>query len=283
MLYDGYLKAVADKFDKHFSDIAAYHNFELGNEFEVALCQVLRRILPDRFGVCRGFIVTRDGKRAGDDIIIFNREHFGTLRLLDQNDFSRLEAIPVETVCAYIEAKHTVSLEGDGGQSLNKALSQVAAVKALPRRKISYNEISPGMGLHPDDYQIRVPKGWPDDRNPMFTCVWSRQVRLKEKDNILDDPQAISNALSQLHPQSNPTLCPDLIALGPKTIVLPLFQDAGGRGYVSPFFIPTNSTYTVQVTDVGFAIGICSILYALERIQTDSLSWQQLIADGLGK
>ena len=109
MFYDGYLQTVATRFDAFFREISAEYNFDNGPEFEIALCKALRVVLPSRFGVCRGFVTTAGGDAVGDDIIIFHRERFGTLRLLEQDTFAQKEKIPLETVCAYIEAKHTLS------------------------------------------------------------------------------------------------------------------------------------------------------------------------------
>src|SRR5580704_5209058 len=134
MLYDNWLSDVARRFQQRFDEIKATYNFDNGPEFEIALCEVLREILPRRFGVCRGFVVGRNGERAGDDIIVFDAQHFPTIRAL-ATDLSRKESIPAEAVLAYIEAKHTLRVEGDeaAGQSLAKALCQVDAVKGISR------------------------------------------------------------------------------------------------------------------------------------------------------
>src|SRR5581483_5839792 len=100
-LYKGYVANVARRFDEALSQIAANHNLELGGEFEIALCRTLRNALPHRYGVCRGFVVNAEGDAAGDDIIIYDRARFPTLRALGDEDFSRLENIPIEAVYAY--------------------------------------------------------------------------------------------------------------------------------------------------------------------------------------
>ena len=101
MAYSDYLSDFARRFATKFDEIAAHHNMELGDEFEIAVCEALRIVLPNRFGVCRGFIVNNAGAKAGDDIIIvFDREGYPTLRLLPQDTFGRLEDIPAEAVCA---------------------------------------------------------------------------------------------------------------------------------------------------------------------------------------
>src|SRR6266498_5826443 len=130
LLYGDFVRNMARRFDEALSEIESTYNFELGDEFEIAICNTLRRILPHRFGICRGYVVNRDGEVAGDDIIIYERIRFPTARLLGE-DYSRKEKVPIEAVFAYIEAKHTLQLVGDGGSSLLNALRQAGAVKAL--------------------------------------------------------------------------------------------------------------------------------------------------------
>jgi len=66
VLYNNWLHGVATRFQKKFDDISAEFNFELGPEFEIAICKVLQDLLPRRFGVCRGFVVGQSGDLAGD-------------------------------------------------------------------------------------------------------------------------------------------------------------------------------------------------------------------------
>jgi hypothetical protein len=46
LMYNDYLRTVAERFASRFTDIAAEFSFELGMEFEITLCRVLRQILP---------------------------------------------------------------------------------------------------------------------------------------------------------------------------------------------------------------------------------------------
>jgi len=79
MSYADYLRTFAGEFQGRFEKIVSMHNFDLGDEFEIAVCKVIRLILPHRYGVCRGFIVNDSGDSAGDDILIYDREEFPTL------------------------------------------------------------------------------------------------------------------------------------------------------------------------------------------------------------
>jgi hypothetical protein len=75
-LYRGYLSTVARRFEAALISIEAIYSFGFGDEFELVLCEVIRSILPNRFGVCRGFVVTHDDKTAGDDVIIYDQSIF---------------------------------------------------------------------------------------------------------------------------------------------------------------------------------------------------------------
>ena len=61
--YNDYIRKVSSRFNAHLDEIAAYYNFDLGNEYEIAICKALRATLPERFGICRGFVVTAEGKK----------------------------------------------------------------------------------------------------------------------------------------------------------------------------------------------------------------------------
>jgi|ERR1019366_520635 hypothetical protein len=165
-LYNDWLPQVAQRFQQKFESIQVAHNFDLGNEFEVAVAEVLREILPRRFGVCRGFVVARNGERAGDDIIVFDAQAFPTLRAL-ATDLSRKEAVPAEAVLAYIEAKHTLHVEGEErvGQSLAKATSQVDLVKRIPRPAVEHHQLIRGVNLL-GTFNLKPPADFPASAIP---------------------------------------------------------------------------------------------------------------------
>lgn len=166
LMYNEYLRKVAERFASRFADIAAEFSFELGVEFEITLCRVLRQVLPQRYGICRGFVVTRDGETHDDDIIIYDRDGFSTLRMVEQEGFERRESIPLEAVYAYIEAKHTLHLQGDDHQSITKACQQVAAVKSLQRRPVPWSYLDPY--LTHQHANVSTPPYWPPTRNQLI-------------------------------------------------------------------------------------------------------------------
>ena len=106
--YNDIIVNISRRFESELEYMSSIYNFDLGDEFEIAVCHVLRKILPIKYGICRGFVVDKSKNIAGDDIIIYDRMNFPNLRFLGQeDDYARKNQIPVEAVYAYIEAKHT--------------------------------------------------------------------------------------------------------------------------------------------------------------------------------
>jgi hypothetical protein len=89
VLYNNWLNDVAKRFQKKFDDVSAEFNFDLGPEFEIAICKVLQDLLPRRLGVCREFVVGRSGDLAGDR----------SIRATSEEDNSALGAAPLTRMC----------------------------------------------------------------------------------------------------------------------------------------------------------------------------------------
>jgi hypothetical protein len=278
--YNNYLRTVATRFSSLFDEIAAQYNFDYGDEFEIVLCRALRTVLPQRFGICRGFVISADSTSAGDDIVIYDRDRFPTLRLLPQNCYDRKEYIPVEAVCAYIEAKHTLSINGQGSQSLFKACSQVAAVKRIPREGTPLNAIDP--------YAVNLAfsasrPNWPSILNPMFGAVFARRVRSEQAQTILDDPESVRNALIGIEVQVSPF--PDLIVAGDSNVILPFVKDDDTETITMHAPFRTEELTKPQVfraDGLAFAIGVCTLLYALDTLRLGRMPWPKIISEGLG-
>src|SRR5690348_3133356 len=111
MIYRNYVRTLSSRFEGMLNSIGAVYGFDYGDEFEFVLLETLRPLLPWQYGVCRGHLITQSGKQAGDDIIIFDRLRFPTLQLRGSGSY-RKEHVPIEAAYAYIEAKHTLVLEG---------------------------------------------------------------------------------------------------------------------------------------------------------------------------
>jgi len=70
--YNEYVELLSDKFLSRLVDILPDYNFDYGIEFEIALCDIFRSFLPEKYGICRGHIVDFNGDNVGDDIIIYD-------------------------------------------------------------------------------------------------------------------------------------------------------------------------------------------------------------------
>ncbi|HEY5744833.1 MAG TPA: DUF6602 domain-containing protein [Chryseolinea sp.] len=126
LAYDNYIVRLSKKIDARLSEIEAGYNFDLGDEYEIAICHLLSDILPKKFGICRGFLVSRFGKKIGDDVIIYDRLRHPTLRSSIGENFHLKDQIPVDAVYAYLECKHTLD-----SNTLVKSTAQVRSAKKL--------------------------------------------------------------------------------------------------------------------------------------------------------
>lgn len=283
-MYNDFVGSMSKEFGVAISEIQAVHNFDLGPEFEVALCKTLRRILPQKFGICRGFVVNARGDKQGDDIVIFDRMRFPTIRGIETDDFSRKEQIPIEAVYAYIEAKHALNIEGDDNSSLARAIRQVSQVKLLciQRREVGLAEIAPYVAVNQDTFEPL--SGWPDCRNPIYGAVVSRQVRLKQGGPILIDSDSIKAALSDLVVKCE--IPPDLIVAGANNLLIPALptEQSGESHTPSPFLLnnrPESHMNPVTVDGIAFGAGLAFLLWALDWIQLGDMPWPQILRNAM--
>lgn len=280
MLYDGYLDEVSRQMRAAIDDIAAHYNFTLGDEFEIAICKVLARALPERAGVCRGFVVTGDGRRAGDDIIIFDRSRFPRLTMRGEDGFARKESVPIEAVYGYIEAKHALHLEGNGKQSLAKALGQIGRVRELlvTREPVRPGQVMPLFNLNDAGLGVAIPPNFPQRADPPFTMLFARKVRLDERSSELEDPEEIRKLLGG----RSLDVHPDLIVAGENVVVVPVVKRENGIHYQHAFFTPGISDFLVRIVDRrAFGIALVSLLAAIEWIQLGRMPLHAIIAEGL--
>ncbi len=213
---------------------------------------------------------------SGDDILIFDQDRFPTLRLLDSNDFAQKQRIPVEAVYAYLEAKHTLLLEGDGPQSLHKACEQVDAVKKLSRDQVPLTQVNPGLRLELlPGLGLKRQEFWPSYWNPIYGAVISRRIKLTsmtEESFARQCQQAGGFSVSEFA-TDNP---PDLLILGDKFFCCPSVN----RVVRSPFFVPGVTTLTSAFAPQrAFAVGLSMLCWALDSIQLGTISWAKIIDD----
>lgn len=276
MAYSDFLRNISSKFEALFEEISAEYNFDYGPEFEIAFCKVLRVLLPWKYGICRGFVVTNEGVATGDDIIIYDQERFATLWLLEDKIYAQKQKIPVEAVYAYIEAKHTLCLEGDRGQSLLKAFSQVESVKSLTRGKVPLNQITPHITM--SDFNFKRPDYWPNYFNPIYGAIISRHVRIKENEKACGVDEFLPTLKEYCLRASKLENPPDMIVAGANALVLP----AVNRQIKSPFFIKDHSYLEAFKSDEqAFGVGLTSMMYALDSIVLGTIHWPTILATGL--
>ena len=254
-------------------------------EFEVVLCEILRGALPHKYGICRGFALTAEGAAAGDDIIVFAQDRFPTLKLRRPEDYSRKEQIPIEAAYAYIEAKHTLVLEGNGPGSLAKACLQVAKVKELcsKRKSTELFMLDPYVSHETpitDNSQALHPT-----RNPMYGAVISRYVCRKKGTDALEDPEEINVVFKEILESSlnltamGKEFFPDLIVMGNSNLVLPATVIAGET---HPLFFAQDRMSSLAVETVygaAFGAGLCCLFFALDWVRLGKMPWQEILAD----
>jgi hypothetical protein len=253
--YNGYIQRLSKKVAARLNDIEAIYNFDLGDEFEIAMCHLLSDFLPEKFGVCRGFVVSESGEIAGDDLIIFDKMFFPVLRPMHGNDFSIKQQIPIEAVYSYIECKNSINDEG----VFNKALSQVRAVKSLILQRAVKN--NPDFEENGPIYNNKArdwPRNFPKRKNQPFCAIISRSSNGFFPDKVTLDP-------------SNPDLmilgedraATQTVNLGPDGIKSALFYD---EDYLASLVIE-------EVKGDAFGIGIVTLLHALGWIELLPIEW----------
>lgn len=276
-MYSGFVRTLSERVKLNLGTIEIGHNFDYGPEFEIVMCEALRSVLPDRFGVNRGYLVAEDGARAGDDIVVSARERFPTLALRGHDNFARKEFVPIEAAYCYVEAKHSIVLEGDGPQSLRFACGQVSAAKKLctRRKAVGPEQIAPYLTVA-SALVAKTPPGFPTLLNPMFGVVFARHVRRTKDSAPIDDPKEI---VALLEGEQIKVEAPaDIVVLGENVVIYPAIA---GR-VLSPFFIDGQSTsHTCIVDGVAFGLAFASIMFAIDWIQLGVLPWPKIIVDGL--
>ena len=279
MVYSKMIDTYSNAIENKFSEISTRYNFDKGEEFEIAICELLQSILPDKYGICRGFVVTETDNFAGDDIIIYDKDRFPTLRLLEKQKFDKKQEIPVEAVYAYIEAKHTLHLlDNESGQSLYKAFEQVNNVKKLEREKRGLLSIDPYSTFGGNFHTDRI--NWPNYLNPLYGAIISRYVR-----NSSNKPEILSTEMLDTlakAPLPKGTHIPDLVVLGSNDIMFPGIKNNTEMIYDSPFYIDGKSSLIHNtVKKSALALGMIKLLYALDTIRLDKMPYRKIINNNL--
>jgi len=283
-LYDDLIVRLSEKFTRRLEEIESDFNFELGDEFEFAVCDILQNLLPDKFGVARGFVVNMDGEKKGDDIIIYDRSRFPTLRFHDKNQYYRLENIPIEAVYVYIEAKHTIEYDFSNKKcSFFKAFKQASEAKELiaKRKPADLYSFNP---YFVDVPFVKIPlketKLLPKINNPAFSCVIARNFNFKSNQNDEVDLSSIEFLTKNIIIPKQDVI-PDLIVLNKDIVLYPrIFED--GEFKEGKLFNdnPEKFAYTVLIRpNIAYGIFLAHLLYAIDWINLGKMPWDLIHFD----
>lgn len=275
--YDGWFDEIVDRVHDELRGPGPLENLEVGSELEIAICYALRRLLPERVGVCRGWIVDSSGAKAGDDIIVYDAARFPTLRGLGP-DVALKERVPAEAVLAYIEVKRTL-YAGEkiprkvAGQSFSKACHQIAAVKALKRAPVPLERIAPRMEL--PRRTIKRRKGFPGVRNPWYGAVWALDLRING-----DPAEGLKQRVHEITNNGLPRASlPDVIAAG-SVLMAPAVTLPDSSREARPFL--TEETHLVFTNGVpAIKSAMAHLSWAIEDILLGEMPWQPLLEEQL--
>lgn len=261
--YDNYAQRLSQQIKARFSEIEAIYNFEYGNETEIALCQILTVVLPDKFGVCRGFVISKEGERAGDDIIIYDKMSFPLIRQHSVGDFSLKQQVPIESVYAYIECKNSIRDKS----TLEKAIKQVNDVKALLlKRELKPNELYEIDGPIYNGKVRDWPRQEPKYHNQPFTLIFTRDW---------DESLTLEVSLSQTTPDllilGEDCLASQHLSMGPDGKKGALFID-------HKFWAPLN---VEKANGNSFGIGVIMLFQALNKIKLEQIDWYSILNEEL--
>lgn len=272
-MYDNYIKKLNNKFNNRLRDISADYNFDLGDEFEIAICHILRAFLPEKYGVCRGFVVDREGNKEGDDIIIYDKIKHPTINLYKE-DYSRKENIPIEAVYAYIEAKHTITLE-----QFDKALDQVKKIKKIctKRERIGLYQNDPHIGKYED--KGNVVESLPKYRNPIISIILGRYSVDKDGKKTENSDLIQEMAAIKMRNMEKSDLNPEMIILGNNNVMC--------VGYISndisipTLFYPDNGNevgyQNLKLQDNSFGVFMAQLIAAIDWIKLGNIPWIEML------
>jgi hypothetical protein len=277
-MYDNFIVKLSERIERHFLGIQAGFNFDYGDEFEVALCKVLRLILPVKYGICRGFVVSSDGRKKGDDIIVFDQERFPTLRTLSKEEFSVKEQIPIEAVYAYIEVKHRLTKK-----SFSKSIRQIIEVKKLCSERAKMGLFQADPYISPDPRNTHIPDSMPGYRNPIFTMIFSRYSDDLDLDGNKDESRINSFLRSGLNDwgrnKDEDDYLPELIVAGRSNFMSTAYIK-DGENKPTVFHLGHKPVFGYQVVerkDIAFGIAFAHLMAAIDWIRLGKMPWEEII------
>ncbi len=119
---------------------------------------------------------------------------------------------------------------------------------------------------------------WPFILNPIYGVIHARHVRTKSGYRPL---KPASTAPEKLFAQSGKhgVVSPDLIVAGIDIVCLPCIDENDETTFHSPFY---TKRWPQETPGLAFAIGVCSLLYALDTTILAKMPWPKIIADDTG-
>lgn len=268
MKYNNYLRFLSEKFERRLEELFPDYNFDYGDEFEVAICEILRNFLPSKYGICRGFVVNSIGQKAGDDIIIYDRERFPTLRLLGET-YSRKENIPIEAVYAYIEAKHTLD-----EKTILKSFNQISEVKKVldTRVKIGLEQIDNYLTL--ENFKKVSIDDYPNYRNPFYTMIIGRRCN-NELKSI--EKKEIYQFLKDKIPEDANLNSPDFIVAGKYHFIGVGIENNSSINPIVFIHPEKKSKYFLKQSDISFGMSLAILFQAIDWIKLGPMPWDEMI------
>lgn len=270
-MYKDYIDRISKNAINHFDEIDPEWNFDQGHEFEIALGNILNKLLPDKYGICRGFVTQKDDKTAGDDLIIYDKLKSPLLRPSNDLLFTRKEYVPIESTYIYIEAKNTIEIS-DASKStyIGKAIEQTKNIKRLEREDRDRMQFVDGFELG-GGFSIENCQDCPQILNPMFTIVFSRGLR--ENGELVKNTVEILDKIPELELDE---FTPDLLVLGKDIVIIPrLLKD---NTWHSPFYLNGISKMKIErIENKAYGFGFISIMEALKEIILNQLPYGEIL------
>lgn len=286
--YDNLIGKISKKVLLEFSQLESVYNFDIGDELEIAFCEVLRKFLPVKYGIARGFVVDKDGNKAGDDIIIYDQINFPTLRFLNNNDLMHKQQIPIDAVYAYIEIKNTLD-----SNTFLKAVQQVKQVKKLCYKrntKFFDEDLCNNKTYFSNKYSMSG--GWePTILNPIYGMIFSRlsvditNKKTKKSSKINDFALSIINKNKNKNTFiNNGFYNPEVIVFGQSNIAISahksgIIKNGEELLELTKFHtgIQPNCTYQVNAhDDISFGLALAHLIMGLNQIHLIDMPWDKI-------
>lgn len=288
--YDNLIKKISDKCILEFKQLEAVYNFDIGDELEMALVTMLREFLPAKYGVVRGFVVDKDGNKAGDDIIIFDQQNFPTLRFLNKDNIFLKQQVPIEAVLAYIEVKNTLD-----DVSYLKAVKQVKDVKNLCyKRSLKMYEWLPFEEKKLFSNEYNTLGYWePTIKNPVYGMIFSRYSVDKDGKRITESSAKNNGKVYNFanftlekyrdEIDDNSFLNPDSIIFGDSNVAICSGKYIDKKGNerlgITRFYAGIKEQCQYQIKNQygnSYGIALAHLMMALNFIKLIEMPWENI-------